>query len=75
MGRIQTVFLDLDDTLFDRNRAQSEILRGIVRELHPLVAGVRQGNIAEAFAESDRAALQEYEAGNSAQGGIETDGC
>ena len=36
IGKVRTVLFDLDGTLFDRNKAQGEILRSIVAEFDHL---------------------------------------
>ena len=61
---IRAVLFDIDDTLFDRNKAQEEILRIIVRELDHAFRGIDEERITKAFAESDRVTTQEYEAGS-----------
>ena len=60
------MIFDLDDTLFDRSRAQREIVHRIVREFRGLFAGMGEAGIVEAFFESDRQAVREFEAGGSA---------
>ena len=57
---VKAVIFDVDDTLFDRNKAQREILRLIVRELSDVFAGIDEQTAIDAFLESDSVALQEY---------------
>ena len=64
---IQTVLFDVDDTLFDRNRAQKEILHLIVTELPSLFRGVHTQSILDAFLESDRITFREYEPGMASE--------
>ena len=47
------MFFDLDDTLFDRSKAQVEVLHLIVAELHEMFSGIEEKRILEAFLESD----------------------
>ena len=54
---------DLDDTLFDRNRAQREVLDLIVPEFRVVFGAIDKEKIAAAFFESDRVTTQEFEAG------------
>jgi putative hydrolase of the HAD superfamily len=60
---LRAVLFDVDDTLFDRERAQEEILHLIVQELPDIFAGIDSKVIADAFRESDRLALQEFDSG------------
>lgn len=59
----EAVIFDVDDTLFDRRRAQEVILQIIVQELPAVFNGLGFGEIHHAFAESDRIACEEYDAG------------
>jgi putative hydrolase of the HAD superfamily len=59
----KAVLFDLDDTLFDRSRAQKEILRIILSRFSDLFSGVEQGEALDAFFESDRLAIQSEEYG------------
>ena len=63
---LSAVRFDIDYTLFDRDRAQREILRLIVREFSDVFSEIAQEAITDAFLKSDRVALQEYNAGASA---------
>ena len=67
-AKLQTVFFDIDDTLFDRNRAQRGILHLIIRELRDVFVGIDEKRIVDAFLESDRVTTQEYETGISTDG-------
>jgi HAD superfamily hydrolase (TIGR01549 family) len=62
---LKAILFDIDDTLFDRDKAQREVLHLIVREFHDIFTGIDKEMIAEAFSESDRIATQEYNAGAS----------
>ena len=59
----QAILFDIDDTLFDRNRAQIEILSLICREHAGLFVGIPENRISEAFKRSDDIATHEHEAG------------
>ena len=67
-AKLRTVFFDIDDTLFDRNRAQRGILHLIIRELRDVFVGIDEKRIVDAFLESDRVTTQEYETGISTDG-------
>lgn len=62
---IEAVLFDLDDTLFDRHRAQIDVLR-VIRDSHPDVLGaVDEERMIRAFRESDAIANREfYNGGN-----------
>jgi putative hydrolase of the HAD superfamily len=60
---LKAILFDVDDTLFDRARAQREVARLIVRELDDVFAGLDEQRVVEAFVESDRLTASEYEAG------------
>jgi len=62
-SRVRAVLFDLDDTLFDRWKAQDLILEEIVREQSQLFHGLEFSTIRKAFAEADRIACEEYDAG------------
>jgi putative hydrolase of the HAD superfamily len=67
-ARLQAVFFDVDDTLFDRNRAQREILDRMVREIPDLFGGICQERILDAFMESDLVTACQYQAGMPFEG-------
>jgi len=60
MGIIQTVFFDVDNTVFDRERAQKETLRLIARKFPDLFTGIAETRIIAAFLESDQITMREY---------------
>ena len=62
---LKAVLFDIDDTLFDRNRAQREILHLIVRAFRDIFTGIDEERIVQAFFESDRVATQAFNAGGS----------
>jgi putative hydrolase of the HAD superfamily len=68
MVDLKAVLLDVDDTLFDRNLAQREAIRLIVRAFPALFAGVDEEAAADAFLESDRLTVEELEAGTLVEG-------
>lgn len=61
---VKAVLFDLDDTLYDRDKAQREILRVIVQEFPDLFTGIDEERMVDAFIESDLVAVKEYNAGN-----------
>ena len=63
----KAILFDIDDTIFDRARAQQKILRLIVRQLHDVFAGIDEQAALNAFFESDRLSLEEFYAGGSVQ--------
>lgn len=65
INNLKAVLFDVDDTLFDRNRAQREILHLIVQEFSDIFRGIDEKTIANAFFESDRLATQEFNEGGS----------
>lgn len=66
LTHLKTVLFDVDGTLFDRDRAQREILQLIVREFRDIFAGIEEDIITNAFFDSDRLATQEFDMGGSA---------
>ncbi len=60
---MKAVLFDLDDTLFDRNKAQEEILDRIVHEFREIFTGIDKEAITHAFFESDRLMTEEFNAG------------
>lgn len=65
MSHLKAVLFDLDDTLFDRNKAQEEILDRIVHEFREIFTGIDKKRIFNAFLESDRLMTEEFNAGGS----------
>lgn len=64
-NKCKVIFFDVDDTLFDRKRAQHEILQFIVQEFHDLFEGIEFDKLLSAFLESDNMATSEFYAGGS----------
>jgi len=62
---IDTLFFDIDDTLFDRERAQRETVGLIIQEFSHIFSNVEPNTIVDAFLESDRIATSEFNAGAS----------
>lgn len=60
-----TLFFDIDDTLFDRERAQREAIELIIQEFSHIFSNVKPNTIVDAFLESDRIAISEFNAGAS----------
>jgi putative hydrolase of the HAD superfamily len=67
MTSIKAILFDVDDTIFDRARAQRKILRLIVQEFHDVFAGIDEQTALNAFFESDRLSLEEFYAGGSVE--------
>jgi HAD superfamily hydrolase (TIGR01549 family) len=61
----KAVLFDIDDTLFDRNGAQWEVIHLMVQVYPDIFAGIDEKAIVEAFLESDRISTQEFNAGSS----------
>jgi len=68
---VQAVIFDVDDTLFDRRRAQDMVLDVILAEMPGLFATLDRRQAADAFAESDRISVEEHDAG-TLEGSIRT---
>lgn len=62
---LKAVFFDLDDTLFDRDKAQREIACLIMQQLSNLFSGMNKKTVINAFLESDRIAMEEFDTGSS----------
>jgi HAD superfamily hydrolase (TIGR01509 family) len=62
----KAVLFDVDDTLFDRKRAQLLVLDVTLHELDGLFAGLDKEILIDAFRESDRVTLQELYEDNPA---------
>jgi putative hydrolase of the HAD superfamily len=62
-GKIKAILFDIDDTLFDRNLAQTKVLESIVRKLPSLFNHLKISRITEAFLESDRITTTDFYAG------------
>ena len=60
---IQVVLFDVDDTLYDRDAAQTMVLESIVREFPSVLGALEPEHLTEAWVESDRITNAEYEAG------------
>jgi FMN phosphatase YigB (HAD superfamily) len=56
----KAIFFDVDDTLFDRRRAQGLIVARMVAEFPHLFAGLGPEDVDRAFLESDRISEEEY---------------
>ena len=65
--KLKAVIFDVDDTLFDRDRAQREILRAMVREHPQIFQGIDEEVAAKAFLESDRITFEEFKTANPAE--------
>ncbi|UCD16317.1 MAG: HAD family hydrolase, partial [Candidatus Zixiibacteriota bacterium] len=65
---VKAVLFDVDNTLFDRDRAQREVCSLIISEFNDLFSGMDRDRITKAFLLSDEEATRLFAAG----GGIET---
>jgi HAD superfamily hydrolase (TIGR01549 family) len=68
MTNIKAVLFDIDDTLFDRSKAQAIILGLIVKRFPRLFQSLNSDRIMEAFMESDRLTVEAFAAGVSSDG-------
>jgi HAD superfamily hydrolase (TIGR01509 family) len=64
-SHIKAVLFDIDDTLFDRQAAQHEVLRKIVSEFPTLFRGLDDKEITKAFLKADLISSQEFASGAS----------
>ena len=62
---LKAVLFDLDDTLFDRRKAQKELIQIILEKLPTLFHERDEETVISAFLESDEMATQEFTAGLS----------
>jgi HAD superfamily hydrolase (TIGR01509 family) len=60
---LTAVFLDLDDTLFDRRRAQIQVVPVLASHFPDALGAVPQERVLAALLESDDQTMREYEAG------------
>jgi putative hydrolase of the HAD superfamily len=65
---IKAALFDVDDTLFDREAAQSIVLKQIVTNLPGLFQNLETERIRAAFIESDRITTREFDAGAPSDG-------
>ena len=59
-SNVKAVLFDLDDTLFDRNRAQGEWVHLMMQDLKEVFKGIEQKVIVDALLESDHIATEEF---------------
>ncbi|MCK4330248.1 HAD family hydrolase [candidate division WOR-3 bacterium] len=60
INNLKVVLFDIDDTLFDRRKAQKEILHLIIEEYDDIFTGIGEEMITDAFFQSDSLAEQEF---------------
>ena len=65
---IKAILFDIDDTLYDRNLAQSMILERIVKKLPHVFQSLPMDRIVKAFFESDRITVNAFNAGAPSEG-------
>jgi putative hydrolase of the HAD superfamily len=70
INEVKAVIFDVDDTLFDRDKAQREILRLMIQKMSDVFAGIDEQTAIDAFLESDSVALQEYYDNPDASGDV-----
>jgi len=68
MKKIKAILFDIDDTLYDRNLAQSMILERIVEKLPHVFESLPMDRVLRAFLESDRVATEAFYAGAPSEG-------
>ena len=68
MNNIKAVLFDLDDTLFDREAAQSMALELIVKRFPGIFNGLEMEDIEAAFIESDIVTSRDFDAGAPSEG-------
>jgi HAD superfamily hydrolase (TIGR02253 family) len=66
--KIKAVVFDLDDTLYDRDAAQRQIIRLIVRQFPQVFQGLSEERIIKTFLESDRLTVIDFDAGQPSDG-------
>jgi len=65
IANLKAILFDLDDTLFDRNKAQRKILHLITQEFQNIFTGIDEERIVKAFFESDIMAREEFKISRS----------
>jgi len=65
---IKAILFDIDDTLFDRKLAQTKVLRIIMHSLPEIFGTLNNNQVLNAFMQSDRLVLKEFDAGISSEG-------
>jgi len=68
MNNIKAVLFDIDDTLFDRNAAQSIVLELIIKRFPEIFSGLEMEDIEAAFIESDNVTSRDFNAGAPSEG-------
>lgn len=66
--KYKAVIFDLDDTLFDREAAQIRVVELIMQRLPQIFQGHKTKRVIEAFIESDRLSVIDFEAGAPSDG-------
>jgi len=60
MDKLKAILFDIDDTLFDRDKAQREWARLMIKEFREVFKGIEQKIIVDALLESDRIGTEEF---------------
>jgi putative hydrolase of the HAD superfamily len=68
LKKTRAVLFDIDDTIFDRNRAQHLALEIIVRKLPEVFKNLEKERIKAAFIESDLITTRDFDAGAPSEG-------
>jgi HAD superfamily hydrolase (TIGR01549 family) len=68
LRKTRAVLFDIDDTIFDRNRAQHLALEIIVRKLPEVFKNLEKERIKAAFIESDLITTRDFDAGAPSEG-------
>jgi putative hydrolase of the HAD superfamily len=67
-SNIKAILFDIDDTLFDRNKAQVMILDNIIKRFPQAFQFMEKKRVLEAFLESDRVSTEAFAAGAPSEG-------
>jgi putative hydrolase of the HAD superfamily len=68
MSDVKAVIFDLDDTLYDRNAAQIQIVKVMIQQLPHVFHSHETERVVAAFLESDRLAVVDFNAGIPSEG-------
>jgi len=63
--KYKAIIFDLDNTLYDRDKAQNEVIGLLCQHFPHILKGFKRERLNEAFIESDRLATVDFEAGVS----------
>jgi len=60
MDKLKSILFDIDDTLFDRAKAQGEWVHLMMQEFREVFKGIERKVIVDALLESDRIGTEEF---------------